>query len=144
MGLTKLTISLFLIAMFSLCLILFATNFAIDNDTSVSLVDDSEFSTVQTQLDDNITDFYTNAEISVESFGETTAGSQVETSEGGTQFKVPLSNPIKMVTSAISTGFTKIFGSDSEFKFIFTGFMSLLGVIVFWYGYKAWFGKNPD
>jgi len=144
MGYIKLTVSLMLIALFSISIIVFATNFAADNDAGVNLGDDDDFPNINSNLQDDVDEFYQAANTSSSAFQESTVSSQTESSEGGTQFKVTPVTSLAMARRAITAGWKKIFGADSSFNILFTALLGLLGFILAAYAYKAWVGRNPD
>jgi len=144
MGQIKFMTSLILISLFVIAVITFSINFAIDNETRISLADDSEFSSIQSDLEANVTTFYNDANTSVEAIGKTTISSQTEATEGGTAFKVGPWTALSMAKSSITAGFTKIFGADSGFGVFLTSFLAMLGIIMGFYIYKTFAGRNPD
>ena len=144
MGFIKYTTSIMMIALFCIALITFSVNFAIDNDSTVSLADDEDFSSIKSGLESDVDVFYENVNTSNNAFQKSTISSQTEASEGGTQFKVTPGTSLSMGKRGIAAGWTKIFGSDSGFGVIFTALISILGFIMLLYGYKAWVGRNPD
>jgi len=144
MSFIKFTTSTVLIALFAIALITFAANFANDNQASINIGDDSDFSNMNTGMKSDMNTFYSSANTSTDAFSKSTISSQTEASEGGTQFKVTPTNSLSMATRAINGGFKKIFGSDSGFGILFTALIALLGIIAFAYAYKAWVGRNPD
>ena len=141
MGFIQFTTALALTAIFTIALISFGVNFAIDNDASVSLDDD--FTTTQTDMETSTGTLYTGADVAFTAFQESTIQSQTESSEGGTSFKVTPATSLDQGKKAINVGWSKIFGSGSEFKWIFNSILAILGIALLMYGWKAWKG-NPD
>jgi len=142
MGQIKLMSSLLFIALFVIAITSFAVNFANDNETNVNLADDSDYPTIKSDLEDDITIFYTDANTSTEAISKSTISAQTEATEGGTAFKVGPWTTMSMVKTSITSAYTKVFGP--EFSIFFTAFFSLLAIIMGFYIYKTWAGRNPD
>ena len=142
MGLAKLTVVMLMSALFGIALISFAVNFGIDNDTTVKLGDDGDFVNINTNLNNDVEEFYVAANESVVAAQKSTISTQTEASEGGTQFKVTPSSSLSMFKNTLKSGFEKIFGTDSGFGIMFTALLSILGFLIFLYVIKAWRG-NP-
>jgi hypothetical protein len=145
MGQIKFVISLVLIALFGIAIIGFATNFAVDNDSSVSIANDGDFDTIDTQLKEEVEVFYTDINISTEAMHESTVKAQTDATEGGTAFKAPARNALSKAKTTLIAAYTKIFGGEEgEFGVFLTAFIAVLGLIMGLYVYKAWVGRNPD
>jgi len=140
MGLSKLTINLMLVTLFSLSLVTFAILFGNDNNGSINLGDDVDFNNSQSNAISDVAVFYTQSNVSYEAFQKSTIQSQTESSEGGTQFKATPSASLSQFKNAITTSFTKIFGSDSNFGVVFTALFAVLGIIISIAAWAAWKG----
>jgi len=143
MGSIKFTISMIMIALFSIAIITFAINFASDNNAAITIDDDSSYSSLDSGMQSDVNEFYSGSSTAFDSFQSSTVQSQTESSEGGTQFKVTPTTALSMSSRAITTGWNKIFGSDSEFSVIFTALIAIFGFVIALYAWKAWKG-NPD
>ena len=140
MGLIKYTTSLVMIALFVISILMFATNFGVDNDSQVLLSSDPDYVALQSSMDGNATQFVSDVNTSSEAFFTSTIKSGDVATESGGQFKAGIGTMKSIATSSLSAGFKKITGGDSSFAIIFT---TISGVIVFlgvMYGYKAWKG----
>jgi len=137
-------VSLVLIALFTIAIIIFAVNFASDNDSKISIASDPEFANINNEVSGNLTTFYKDIGKAVNSTYESTISTQTDASEGGTGFKVGPGTALLMATSTISLAFSKIFGSGSGFGILLTALVSVLAFISIMYIMKAWAGKNPD
>jgi hypothetical protein len=145
MGLIKYTTSLLLIGLFAIALVTFAAQFAYDNDAVINIADDPQLSGINTSIRSDVQDFEISTGVSAEALANSSVSSDSESFEGGTVFKATPTSSLSMAKNAITAGFNKIFGSsDSAFGIIFTAFISLLGIIMIWYVYKAWAGRSPD
>jgi len=144
MGQIKFMTSIVLIALFSIAIITFAINFAVDNDSRINIQNDSNFVGIRTQVSSNATQFYTDVKTSSDALQNSTVSSQIEATEGGTSFKVGPGTALAMAFSVLTGGFTEIFGAGNEFEVFLTALISVLGLISFMYIYKTWAGRNPD
>lgn len=144
MGQIKFTISLILIALFSIAVIGFATNFGVDNNARVQIANDSIHSSIKDSSEGDINIFYGDMNTSMEAMYKSTISSQTEATEGGTSFKVGVGNALSMAKETTTTAFHHIFGEDSGFGVFLTAFISVLGFISIMYIYKTWAGRNPD
>lgn len=134
--------SLVMIGIFAIALISFAINFAIDNETQVSLADDSEFNTINNNLQSSVGDFEGEANTSIRSLMESTIGTQTGETEGGTAFKVGPGATLSLAHSSIRAAYTRIFGSDESFNVVITVLFSMLGIVSMLLIWRAWKG-NP-
>jgi hypothetical protein len=134
--------ALLMIALFTVAIISFAINFAIDNDSAISLDDDTEFSSLTTKTRQNLSDFKTDSEDTYSSIVSTTVepGSDVVRSSGS--FSVTWSNVLGITSNIMKVGYQKIFGSGEGFGIFITAFISMLGFLMALYLIKTWRG-NP-
>lgn len=144
MGFIKYTGALMLISLFAIALVTFAINFGLDNHSRINLVNDSEYSDIDTGLRSDVEVFYEGVNTSNDAFQTSTISSQTEASEGGTQFKVTPATSLSMAKRAISSAWSNIFGKGSSFGVIFTALIAMLAFVMALYAYKAWVGRNPD
>ena len=103
-------------AVFILCIIIFATNFASDNDSDISITDDARYTGLESTLKNNLTTLKSDAETSQEFLFKTTLESGDEHSSTGAQFKIGPLTAVGLAISAMNTAFFTIFGI--EFNFI--------------------------
>lgn len=134
-----------MLVIFSIAVLSFGMQFGTDNNAYTLLINDSDFDTIKDDLTQNQTAFKSNTDESVDALLESTIEGGDEVQRTGGQFKVTFSTIVTMVTSTLTGGFQKIFGSDvSGFGIVLTLFLGLLTYIGALYVYKAWVGKNPD
>ena len=131
------------IAIFVIAIITFTINFAIDNDSDITLANDTRYSSLSSGLQTDINTLESDSKTSNEILQKTSlaAGDQEIAGSGG-QFKVGPYNAIKMGIKSFTTSFDTIFGP--EFRFILTAFVSLLTFLIGYYVIKAWLGKDPN
>lgn len=143
----QLTVALIFIALFSLAIIGFATQFGIDNDvqTNLTITSDPNLQSFITEDRDDLDLYKTDAEGTYASIIDTTVepGSDVVQSTG--PFTVTISNVISVVKNIILVPYRAIFGGGGDGNG-FTIFFTIFGsVIVFLFGlfvYKTLRG-NP-
>jgi len=129
---------------FVACIILFAVGFAVDNDSDITLADDSQYSSLDDALKSNLTSFQEDANDSSTIFYGTTLESGDEHAGSGGQFKVGVFSALTLVITSIGASFNVIFGGDTNFDFIILSLGGLLSFVATMWAYKAWIGRNPD
>jgi len=145
MGEVKFMGALVLILLFSIAVVGYAINFASDNDAVITLADDKEFSDLNTNVKDNITNFAgEDTDKSSKAFYESTVASGDETTVTGGQFKVGFGSLMKGLASTFRVIRLRIFGGNPALSIFITalsGFLVYVGIRYIW---KTWKGGNPD
>jgi len=143
MGQLSFTISIVIIALFTIALISFAANFAIDNNAPISIQDDSELMGLKSNTETDLSTFKEKSEDSYKSIVDSsiTKGDNLES--GGT-FSLTIASSLSTVTNILRVGYVKIFGTGSGFGIFITLFISIILFIAFMYFAKTWLGRNPD
>lgn len=131
MGQAQLIISLIAISLFAIAIISFAVNFAIDNDAPISIADDSELSSLNTEMNSNVSSFSSDSESQYKSIIESTIDSSSGTTQSTGPFAITPISSIGVFKNILEVGYIKIFGSGSGFGIFFT---TLVGIIVFLMG----------
>ncbi|MAG26665.1 hypothetical protein CMI47_14080 [Candidatus Pacearchaeota archaeon] len=144
MGEIKYVGSIVMIVLFSIAIISFALNFAIDNNADISLSDDSSFSNLDTSLRNNVSQFNVDANSTGDTFRQSEAKSGDQVTESGGQFKVGIFTLIGMLPAIYSIVKIQIFGGSNSFGIVLVALSSFLAFVGFRYAYKSWFGRNPD
>ena len=129
---------------FAIAITAFATNFANDNGTSVSITNNSNIQDYKDNLDSQVTVVVNEANGSSQAFFESTVGEGDETTVTGGQFKVGLTGFVNTIKDTASVAYSSIFGSGEGFGFVFTIFGSVLAIIAFLFIWKTWKGGLPD
>jgi len=137
------TVSLALIALFAVAIISFATNFAIDNGSSISLSDDPEINTLNSQLRSNSNSFASEAENTYTSIIKTTVDTTAQSARSVGPFKPTTKSMVNYTRKVSLIGYKKIFGSKNEFSIFITTFLALIVLIIGLYLYKSMWG-NPN
>ena len=143
MGQIKLTVSLILAGLFAIAIITYAANFAIDNDSAVSILDDPEMMEMSAGVKEDLSGFGRSSEDTYQSIVESTIeeGSGVIPSVGS--FAITPKNAMGVVKNITRTGYVKIFGSGSGFGIFLTTLISVLVFMMALYLYKTLRGQ-PD
>jgi len=128
-------------AVFILCVIIFATQFAADNDSDISITDDPRFTNLEGTLKNNLTTLKSNAETSQEFLFKTTLEPGDEHSSTGAQFKIGPLTAMALAISSLNVAFFTIFGV--EFNFILTALITMITFILGYFTIQAWLGRNP-
>ena len=136
-----LTMSLVMIALFSLALFGFAIGFAADNNAEVSVADDAEISSLYIDTSDSVTNLEEDVEGTYQSILEPLEpGSEVAQSPG--RFSGTLSELITLSKNIIFVPYRVIFGSGKGFSVFFTIFGTIIVLLFGLYAYKTLRG-NP-
>jgi len=129
------------IAVFVLAIFMFAANFAVDNNSEISIVNDDRFVTLNSSLRNSVEDLKNNSISSQEMLFKTTLESGDEHSSTGAQFKIGPWNAMKLGITSFDTAFVALFGEG--FKFIATVLITMLTFILGYFTIQAWLGRNP-
>jgi len=144
MGQIKFFTSVIMAGLFALAMVFFAINFGVDNNAAIALGDDSDFTSLRTELQGNLSQFTTDSNVSGNAFMKSSIESGDMVTATGGQFKVGVVTMMGITYSVMVTAYIKIFGSDSGFGIFLTALASILAWIAFLYAYKTWVGRNPD
>jgi len=136
MGQIKLIGTFFLIAVFSVAIISYVSNFGDDNNAVVKLSDDGDFSS----LDTNIKSDLQTQTVSLNSSAGAISNSELDPGDE-TLRKVgifsSITGPLSAVKSVLSMGQKKIFGSDTGFGYVFGSLSAFLIILTVLYGWKT-------
>lgn len=143
MGQIQFTTSLVLIALFTIAIVGFAVNFAIDNNAVIDISDDAQISSLDSNVQSNLSNFREGSQDTYQSIVESSIESGQTTPSGG-QFAVTPISAIGSVKNILQVGYIKIFGSGSGFGIFLASFLALLGFIFGMYIWKTWAGRLPD
>lgn len=144
MGLAKITISIFFMVAFVLSLLMFVGNFGYDNQAEIMMGQDSDYITLNSTMASNQGTLYNDAVSSSNALASSTIDSSDQATKTGGQFKGGVNTARKVLGDSLTIGFKKIFGEDSGFGIILTLLTSCLMIIIGFYTYKAWVGRDPD
>jgi hypothetical protein len=142
MGEINYTTGIVLAILFSMSIIIFATNFASDNSSQVTL--DEDFNDAYNSFEGNMTSLDDAVDSASDSFNQDNVKEGTDTATSGGQFKATGPSIVASAKTAISLPFKKIFGEDPAFGFLFGALITMIILIWVRYAYKTWFGKDPD
>lgn len=137
-----LTVSLIMVALFSIAIIGFAVGFAQDTGAAINVTQDPDINTFYTSTRTNLSTAKSDMEGTYASILDTTIepGSDVAQSTG--PFAVSVSNTVGVGKNIIFLPYKKIFGSGSGFEVFFTTFAVVILFLFGLYLYKTLRG-NP-
>jgi len=143
MGQIQLTISLILIGLFTIAIIGFAINFAIDNSAPISLSDDPELSGLYTDSNQNLSDFNDKTGDQYSSIINTTINPGSDVPQSAAPFAITPLSAIGVVVNIMQVAYTKIFGTGSGFGIFVTALIAVIVFMIGLYVYKTLRGL-PD
>ena len=143
MGQIQLTISLVLIGLFTIAIIGFAINFAIDNSAPISLADDPELSGLYTDANQNLSDFNDKTGDQYSSIINTTINPGSDVPQSAAPFAITPLSAIGVVINIMQVAYTKIFGTGSGFGIFVTAFIAVIVFMIGLFVYKTLRGL-PD
>ena len=143
-GLTKITISMGLAALFAFAIINYVTNFANDNEVTIDAGDDAEVSILKTSIKSGVDTIVTGANESTTVLMESEIKSGDENVEGGGQFKVQPYSVFSIIKDMIKLGNKKLFGGDANFLVMTAALSAFLSFLIGLYIWKAWKGGLVD
>ena len=136
------TVSIIMVILFSIAIIGFAIGFATDNDAVMSISDDSDLSSFNTNTRANLSTFSTDANSTYQSIIETTVEPGSDVVQSAAPFTLTIENFIGVFKNVLLLPYKKIFGSGAGFAIFFTTFSAFLVFIIGLLIYKTWKG-NP-
>ena len=138
----SLTVSLVMIALFTVAIISFSVGFADDNSSEMNIADDVGLSNLNTKTKENLTTFEEETSKTYISLTKSTIepGSDVFESTG--TFSITWLNVFGVTKNIFKVGYVKIFGSDSGFAIFITAFLGIIGFMASLYIWKTIRG-NP-
>ena len=122
MGQIQFTTSLIMIGLFTIAIIGFATNFAIDNNSEVSVLDDPEFSTLNNSVSTNVGSFRGASESTYQSIIESSI-EQADTTPSGGQFAITPTSSVAVTKNILEVG-TEIKAMEKVFQKVLPTFTS--------------------
>jgi len=141
-GYTRMIVGGAFTGIFIISIIVFMTQFAIDNDSDISLAEDSRYSSLEGSLKGNVTKLKGESETSQAILFKSTLESGDEHSSTGAQFKIGPLTAMSLAISSFNTGFFIIFGK--EFSFIAVTFVTMITFIIGYFTIRAWLGRSPE
>ena len=143
-GLQQWIIGLISIALISVAIIMYAINFASDNDAVVDISDDSEISNLLSQQQENLSSFSGASESTYASIANSSVSSGSQTTTTAGAFTITPPTAVGTIKNIFLAGYVKLFGTDSGFGIFLSTFFSILSMITIFMIWKAWVGGQPN
>ena len=136
--------SVVMIILFTIALLGFSIGFANDNDASISIADDDNFSIISTSSDtrDGLSEFSSDTSSSYDSIINTTVEPGSDVIRSPAVFTLTWGNLFSVFGNILTVGYMVIFGGGTTFGIFLTTFLALMGLLFTLYIIKAWRG-NP-
>lgn len=133
---------LLMTAVFAFAVVMFAINFANENNSAFNIDQQPGYNDTFNNLNGNLSQYQTETVNASDSFyrSEISTGDTVTT---GGQFKLGPGSALKTTDNILQQGFKSIFGSSSSFAIVFSVLITFLGYIVVLVIWKTWKGGNP-
>jgi hypothetical protein len=147
MGQIKLWGALLMITLFALAIINFSVGFGNDNNVAISVDDDAEISTSQSDLGSDVQTFTSGTEDTSGVLQNSTISPGDETLDRTGQFEGGITGAFNGVKNVLAIINNKIFGGEqgnSGFGILITALVSFLTLIIGLYAWKTLAGTNPD
>ena len=138
----NLTVSLVMIALFTVAILGYAFNFATDNDADINIADDAELVSLNVSTRAGMDTYRNESEKTWTSIVSSTVEPGSDVIESSGSFSITWENVFGITKNVFSTGYKKVFGSGDTFAIFITAFFSIIGFIAGLYLIKTWRG-NP-
>jgi hypothetical protein len=143
MSFIKYSLNLVMAGLFIFTFVMFATNFATENQAPFSLVDDPAYSSLKDQIESNLSTYSGDVNSSSEILSQSTINAGDETTSSGGLFTGGLSNTKNFAKSSLNASFKKLFGNDPNFGIILNTLIAILVFLGIMYAWQAWAGRSP-
>ena len=137
MGTIQLVGSIVMIAMFSIMVIAFGVQFAVDNSPSVSIADDNETMNFYSGQQSNVTGLRGSTNDEYQSIIETTIPEGSDYPQSMAAFSKSDESSKAVVENVITLVRTKLFGNDPTVNYVITAAMGFLVLVLGLYVYKT-------
>jgi len=143
MGTIQLTTSLVLITLFTVAILGFAINFAIDNNSAVDIADDADIQNLNKGLNSSVRGFKGDSESTYNTIINSTVQPGSDTLQSPAPFTITWSNTLGFATNIFTVTYNVIFGKEGTFSIFLNTFIGLIIFIGVLYIVKTWKGA-PD
>ena len=130
-------------ALFTIAIVSYTIGFANDNNAEVSLVNNSNLATLSSRVQSNLTQYNLDVDTASQTYSESKMQSGNDNIEAGTPFKLGPTNIIGTIKTIILDVQKEIFGTKTEFTFIFNTLIAFIVAISIYYGWQLWKGGTP-
>jgi hypothetical protein len=144
MGALKFFGSLTLIALFSFAIIMFAGNFASENNSFTSTNDDATLISNRDSINSSVLVFKEDADGTLTGFYRADFVGGAESSTAPANLRVGNGSFIDMGKTTINSTYYSVFGGNPEVTIFLTALLSFLGIATVFYIWSAIKGGNVD
>ena len=137
MGTIGITVSLVSIMLFTIAIIGFAINFAADNNSQVSIANDADFASLNSNAQNNASYFTSNSSSEYQSIVQSTIPTGAQTIQSAAPFTVTPSATLGTFENILAITYKRIFGSNSNFNIFFVSLAAVIILIIGLYLYKT-------
>lgn len=137
------TISIVMVALFSVAIIGFAMHFASDNNTPINIANDPQLSGTYTSIGGNLTEFSPSAQSTYNTTLSSSVTTGFTTQQAG-QYALTFGSLFGILTSVMDLTYSKIFGNNPEFQIFILSFLALAVFITIMLLIKTWLGRSPN
>lgn len=137
MGTIQIVGSIVMIAMFSIMIVAFGIQFAVDNSPSVSIADDNETMNFYSSQKNNITGLKSSSSDEYKSIIETTIPEGSDYPQSMAAFSKSDDSAKAVTENVITLIRTKLFGNDPTVNYVITAAMGFLVLVLGLYVYKT-------
>ena len=136
--------SIVMIILFTIALLGFSIGFANDNDASLSIADDDNFSilSMNSSTRGGLGDFSSNTSSTYDSIINTTVEPGSDVIRSPAVFTLTWGSLFSTLGNILTVGYMVLFGGGATFGIFITTFLALIGLLFTLYIIKAWRG-NP-
>jgi hypothetical protein len=143
MGMIKFLVGFAFAALFTISIVSYTIGFANDNNADVSLASNSDLASLSSNIESNLTQYNLDVDTASQTYSESKMQSGNDNIEAGTPFKLGPANIIGTIKTIFSSVQKEIFGTKTEFTFIFNTIIAFIVAISIYYGWQLWKGGTP-
>lgn len=143
MGQIKFVAAILFLAVFTIALISYVSNYAVDNNANINLADDSLFVNANRTLQSEMVTFRGDINSSSSGFTQSTTEAGSDTLKSPSVFQ-SIGFSVNSVTSVLELMRVKVFGGNPAFFIILSVISTFFVFVAFMYIWKTFKGGNPD
>ena len=143
MGQIKFVASILFIAVFTIAIFSYVSQYATDNGAGINLGDDSAFATMNSSLQEEMSVFVTDINDSSGGFTQSTTEVGSDTLKSPSVFQ-SLQFSVDSISSILELIRMKVFGGNPAFYVVLTTISAFLVLVAFMYIWKTFKGGDPD
>ncbi len=143
MGQIKFVASILFVALFTIAIFAYVSNYAIDNNANINLADDGEFTSMNVSLRGEMDVFTTDINSSSAGFTQSTTAPAADVFKSPSVFQ-SIGFSVNSVSSVLELMRVKVFGGNPAFYVIIGTISTFLVFVAFMYIWKTFKGGDPD